>query len=67
MGACSQTVSMRGVPTTNWLFLCSSLSRVRVPVCWLRGVPCGKLLRVVKRKQRIVSTFESPPAVDLSC
>ena len=41
------------VPLTNWLFFCSSLSCVRVHVCWLRGVPCNKLLRVVvQRRQR---------------
>ena len=68
MGVCSQTVSMRGLPITNRLFFCSSFSGVRVHVWRLRGVPCGKLLRVVaQRKQRFVSTFESSPAVDLSC
>ena len=48
---------------------CSALhfSGVRVHVWRLRGVPCGKLLPVVRRKQRFVSTFESSPAVDLSC
>ena len=56
------------VPITDWLFFWSALSCVRVDVCWLRGAPCNKLLRVVvQRKQRIVSTFESSPAVDLSC
>ena len=41
---------------------------VRVRVCCLRGVPCGELLRVaVWRKQYFVLTFESSPAVDLSC
>ena len=56
------------VPITDRLFFCPSLSYVRVHVCWLRGVPYNKLLRVVvQRKQRIVSTFECPPAVDLSC
>ena len=54
-------------PITDRLFFCSSLSCVRVHVCWLRGVPCNKLLRVVvQRKRCFVSTFESPPAVDLS-
>ena len=68
MGVCSQTVSMRGVPITHRLFFCSSLSGVRGHVCCLRGVPCGKLLRVlVRRKQYFVSTIESYPAVDLSC
>ena len=80
MGVCNPTVSMRGgsslvvliavrdqVPITNRLFFCSSPSCVCVLVCWLRGVPCNTLLRVVaQRKQRFVSTFESPPAVDLS-
>ena len=66
-GVCSQTVSMRGVSITSRLFFCSSPSGVRVHVCRLRGVPCGKLLRVVvRRKQCFVSTFESSPAVDLS-
>ena len=49
---------------------CSALhfSGVRVHVWRLRGVPCGKLLRVaVRRKQSFVLTFESSPAVDLSC
>ena len=56
------------VPITDRLFFCPSLSCVRVHVCWLRGVPCNKLLRVVvQRRQRFVSTFECPPAVDLSC
>ena len=56
------------VHLTDRLFFCPSLSRVRVHVCWLRGVPCNKLLRVVvQRKQRFVSTFESPPALALSC
>ena len=55
------------VPIANRLFFCSSLSCVRVHVCWLRGVPCNKLLRVVVRKQCFVSTFESPPTVALSC
>ena len=67
MGVCSPSFPMRGVPITNRLFFCSSPSCVRVHVCRLRGVPCGKLLRVVRRKQRFVSTFESSPAVDLSC
>ena len=68
MGVCSQTVSVRGLPITNRLFFCSSFSGVRVHVWRLRGVPCGKLLRVVaQRKQSFVSTFESSPAVDLSC
>ena len=55
------------VPITDRLFLGPSLSCARVRVCWLRGVPCNKLLRVVvQRKQRFASMFESPPAVDLS-
>ena len=55
------------VPITDRLFFCPSLSCVRVHICWLRGVPCNKLLRVVvQRKRCFVSTFESPPAVDLS-
>ena len=29
------------VPITDRLFFCHSLSRVRVHVCWLRGVPCN--------------------------
>ena len=80
MSVCNQTVSMRGgsswsrsccsrdqVPITDRLFFCPSLSCVRVHVCWLRGVLCNKLLRVVvQRKQRFVSTFESPPPIDLS-
>ena len=33
-------------PITDRLFFCSSLSCVCVHVCWLRGVPCNKLLRV---------------------
>ena len=37
------------VPITDRLFFCPSLSCVRVHVCWLRGVPCNKLLRVVER------------------
>ena len=64
MGVCSQTVSMRGVPETNRLFHLL----VRVHVCCLRGVSCGKLLQVVvRRKQCFVSTVETSPAVDLSC
>ena len=56
------------VPITDRLFFCPSLSRVRVHVCWLRGVPCNNLLRVVvQRRQRFVSTLVSPPAVALSC
>ena len=56
------------VPITDRLFFCTSLSCVRVHVCWLRGVPCNRLLRVVVQlKQRFVSTFECLPAVDLSC
>ena len=56
------------VHLTDRLFFCSSLSCVRVHVCWLRGVPCDKLLWVVvQRRQRFVSTFESPPTIDLSC
>ena len=55
------------VHLTDRLFFCPSLSCVRVHVCWLRGVPYNKLLRVVvQRKQRFVSMFESLPAVDLS-
>ena len=53
------------VPLTNRLFFCPSLSCDRVHVCWLRGVPCLRV--VVQRRQRFVLTFESPPAVALSC
>ena len=56
------------VPITNRLFFCPSLSCARVHVCWLRGVSCNKLLRVVvQRRHRFVSTFGSPPTVALSC
>ena len=56
------------VDITDRLFFCPSHSSVRVYVCWLCGVPCNNLLRiVVQRRQRFVSTFESPPTIDLSC
>ena len=68
MGGCSQTVSMRGVPITNWLLFCSSLFRCsgsRLALAWSAMWQIAQV--EVRRKQYFVSTIESSPAVDLSC
>ena len=55
-------------PSPIGCFSALHFSGVRVHVWRLRGVPCGKLLQVeVRRRQSFVLTFESSPAVDLSC